>query len=80
MINYGLEEGERLDKEEVKKAWPKIKTKIDRYARRTMEFFLFNKLNKLSLDSPIIENPKEKEMIMKCPICRFEEAKEKGFI
>lgn len=29
MINYGLEEGEKLDREEVKKAWPKIKDDLD---------------------------------------------------
>lgn len=29
LINYGLEEGEKLDREEVKKAWPKIKEDLD---------------------------------------------------
>ncbi len=29
LINYGLDEGEKLDREEVKKAWPKIKDQLD---------------------------------------------------
>jgi len=30
LINYGLD-GEKLDREEVKKAWPKIKDNLDPY-------------------------------------------------
>ena len=29
LINYGLSEGEKLDREEVKKAWSKIKDDLD---------------------------------------------------
>lgn len=29
LINYGLDEGEKLDREEIIKAWPKIKDELD---------------------------------------------------
>lgn len=29
LINYGLDEGEKLDREEVKKSWLKIKDELD---------------------------------------------------
>jgi len=29
LINYGLDKGEKLDRNEVKKAWPKIKEDLD---------------------------------------------------
>lgn len=41
-INYGLD-GEKLDREEVKHAWPKIKDEIDPYKRRLIEFLLWGK-------------------------------------
>jgi len=43
MINYGLEEGEKLDREEVKKAWPKIKDRLDPYKARLVEYLLWNR-------------------------------------
>lgn len=43
LINYGLEEGEKLDREEVKKAWPKIKDRLDPYKARAIEFLLWGK-------------------------------------
>ncbi len=46
LINYGLD-GEKLDREEVKKAWPKIKDAIDPYARRAIEFLLWGKVYSL---------------------------------
>ncbi len=42
LINYGLD-GEKLDREEVKKAWPKIKDRLDPYKARLMEFLLWGK-------------------------------------
>lgn len=77
LINYGLD-GEKLDREEVKKSWPKIKTKIDRQKRIVFEFFLFNKIIKPPLDSPVIEDPKIRELKNKCPICLAQEVIEKG--
>ena len=47
LINYGLDEGEKLNREEVKKAWPKIKDRLDPYARRAMEYLLWGKLYSL---------------------------------
>ena len=41
--NYGLD-GEKLDRDEVKKAWPKIKDKLDPYAKRLIEYLIWGKL------------------------------------
>ena len=46
LINYGLD-GEKLDRKEVKKAWPKIKDQLDPYARRAIEFLLWGKVYSL---------------------------------
>jgi len=46
LINYGLD-GEKLDREEVKKAWPKIKNNLDPYKKRAMEYLLWGKLYSL---------------------------------
>ena len=46
LINYGLD-GEKLDREEVKIAWPKIKDQLDPYARRAIEFLLWGKIYSL---------------------------------
>ena len=43
LINYGLD-GEKLDREEVKKAWSKIKDNIDPYKKRLLEYLLWGKL------------------------------------
>ena len=42
LINYGLD-GEKLDREEVKKAWPKIKDNLDLHLRSYLEFLLWPK-------------------------------------
>lgn len=42
LINYGLD-GERLDKNEIMAAWPKIKDKLDPYKARLVEFLLWDK-------------------------------------
>ena len=42
LINYGLD-GEKLDKEDVKKAWPSIKDQLDPDRRKTVEFFIWGK-------------------------------------
>ncbi len=46
LINYGLD-GEKLDKQEVKNAWPKIKDKLDPYKARLIEFLLWDRLYSL---------------------------------
>ena len=46
LINYGLD-GEKLDREEVKAAWPKIKDDLDPYAKRAIEFLLWGKVYSL---------------------------------
>jgi len=40
LINYGLE-GEKLDEEEVRAAWPKIKDRLDPDKQKVIEFFLW---------------------------------------
>lgn len=42
MINYGTD-GEKLDEEEVKRAWLKIKDRLDPYKARLIEFMLWGK-------------------------------------
>ena len=46
LINYGLD-GEKLDRNEVKKAWPKIKDRLDPYKKRAIEYLLWEKLYSL---------------------------------
>lgn len=43
LINYGLDEGEKLNKEEVKKAWRKIKNQLDPNKALYIEYLLWNK-------------------------------------
>lgn len=40
LINYGLD-GEKLDREEVKRAWPKIKDQLDPDLRSYLDFLLW---------------------------------------
>ena len=42
LINYGLD-GEKLDKKEVTKAWPKIKNRLDPYKKRAIEYLIWGK-------------------------------------
>lgn len=42
LINYGLD-GEKLDREEVKKAWVQIKGSLDPDKRKTVEFYIWGK-------------------------------------
>lgn len=42
LINYGLD-GEKLDREEVEKAWPKIKDGLDPDLRDYLKFILWPK-------------------------------------
>lgn len=42
LINYGLD-GEKLDEKEVKKAWPKIKDRLDPDLKDYMSFLLWPK-------------------------------------
>ncbi len=46
LINYGLD-GEKLNREEVKKAWPKIKDQLDPYKKRLFDYLLWGKLYSL---------------------------------
>ena len=46
-INHGLEKGEKLDREEVKAAWPKIKDEIDPHKARLIEYLLWGNLYSL---------------------------------
>lgn len=43
LINYGLEEGERIDKKELVEAWPKIKDKLDTDKKKTIEFLVWGR-------------------------------------
>jgi len=43
LINYGLD-GEKLNREDVKRAWPKIAENLDPYKKRAMEYLLWGKL------------------------------------
>lgn len=42
LINYGLDE-EKLDRNEVKSSWVRIKDRIDPYKARLIEFLLWEK-------------------------------------
>ncbi len=42
LINYGLD-GEKLDREDVKKAWPKIKDRLDPDLKNYLYFLLWPK-------------------------------------
>ena len=48
LINNGLG-GEKLDKKEVKKVWPKIKDEIDPYKKRLIEYLIWGKIYSLPL-------------------------------
>ncbi|MBI3559355.1 hypothetical protein HY085_03070 [Candidatus Gottesmanbacteria bacterium] len=47
LINYGLD-GEKLDENEIKLAWPIIKDRLDPYKARYFELLLWNKYPRLS--------------------------------
>ena len=47
LINFGLDKSEKLNKEEIKKAWPKIKQQLDPYKRRLVEYLIWGKLYSL---------------------------------
>lgn len=49
MINYGLD-GEKLDREEVKAAWPAIKDEVFPTHRRYMEYLLWGNLYSLPVN------------------------------
>ncbi|OGG19408.1 hypothetical protein A2721_02680 [Candidatus Gottesmanbacteria bacterium RIFCSPHIGHO2_01_FULL_47_48] len=42
LINFGLD-GEKLSEKEVRKAWPKIKDRLDPYKGRLLEFLIWGK-------------------------------------
>lgn len=43
LINYGLDEGEKLDKKELIDAWPKIKDRLDPNTKVYFEYLLWGK-------------------------------------
>jgi len=59
LINYGLDV-EKLDREEVKKAWPKIKDNLDPYKKRAMEYLLWGKLYSLQKNLTLWNLPQKK--------------------
>ncbi len=46
LINYGLD-GEKLDREEVRRFWPQLKDRLDPYKKRALEYLLWGKLYSL---------------------------------
>ena len=59
MINYGRD-GEKLDREEVKAAWPQIRDEIeDPYKRRVLEFILWGKLYSLPINETSWNTPRQ---------------------
>lgn len=59
LINYGLD-GEKLDREEVKKAWPKIKDRLDPYKKRLLEYLLWKRLYSLPNNLTFWNLPQQK--------------------
>lgn len=43
LINYGLEEGEKLNEAEIKQAWPQIKNRLDPHKAVYLEYILWGK-------------------------------------
>ena len=58
MINYGRD-GEKLDREEVKAAWPQIRDEIDPWTRRLFEFLLWENLYSLPTNVPFWNSPRQ---------------------
>lgn len=58
LINYGLDDDEKLDSREIKKAWPKIKENVDPYKRRLIEFLIWGKLYSLPSNINFWDLPK----------------------
>jgi hypothetical protein len=46
-VNYGLEHGEKLDKDAVVKYWQKIDNRLDPYKKRALEYLIWGKLYSL---------------------------------
>lgn len=47
LINYGLEDGEKLSKKEIIINWDKIKDDLDPYKKRAIEYLIWGKLYSL---------------------------------
>ena len=56
---------EKLDREEVKAAWPKIKDQIDPWTRRAIEYILWGTTSSLPLDINFWNKPAK----YRCPAC-----------
>lgn len=46
LINYGLD-GDKLNKNLVKKSWPEIESQLDPYKKRALEYLIWDKLYSL---------------------------------
>jgi len=44
LINYGLDEGEKINKKELISAWPKIKDRLDPNSRGYLEYLIWGKI------------------------------------
>ena len=58
-INGGLKKGEKLDKNEVKRAWPYIKNDIEPYLRRLLKFLIWGKLYSLPTNVSFWSKPQK---------------------
>lgn len=47
LINYGCDKGEKLDRQEIIEAWPKIQQDLDPYIKRYLEFLIWGRLYSL---------------------------------
>ena len=61
LINYGLD-GEKLDRNEVKKAWTKIEENLDPYKKRLLKFLLWKKLYLLPANINFWDMPRLKKI------------------
>lgn len=67
LINYGLD-GEKLDEEEVKKAWLKIKDQLDPYKARAIEYLIWGKLYSLPPNLTFWNWPVKNQKLLKTSI------------
>lgn len=47
LINYGLEAGEKLDRNALVKSWQKIENRLDPYKKRALEYLIWGKIYSL---------------------------------
>jgi len=61
LINYGLD-GEKLDRNEVKKAWSRIEENLDPYKKRLLKFLIWKKLYLLPVNINFWDMPRLKKI------------------